>query len=173
MHRAFRAALALAPVAYFWNCVGTYRDWHFIDNANLVFHEAGHTIFSFFGELIQVAAGSAFQVALPLGIAAYFFRSGRTASGSICLMWAGQSLLNVSVYAADASEMALPLLGGDSTAHDWNYLLGRFGLLDRVADVSNSLYGAGVALIAIGSALTLYYSTRERRLAEAAGRFVS
>lgn len=157
MKRQYRAALALIPIAYFWSVARSYKEWHFIDGVNLVFHEAGHTIFALGGELVSVAAGSALQVAIPLLVALYFFRRRQGVSGAVCLMWAGQSLLNVSVYAADADAMALPLLGGEAVTHDWNYLLGRFGLLDSVEAVSSSIYAAGILALVLGTALALYF----------------
>jgi len=62
---------------YFWYCAITPDKWHFIDAVNLIFHEAGHIIFSFFGMFIHVLAGSAFQVALPLFISFFFFLQNR------------------------------------------------------------------------------------------------
>jgi hypothetical protein len=125
---------------------------------NLIFHEAGHTIFLFFGEFVKVAAGSGFQVLVPLLISIYFLWNGQKASSGIALMWAGQSILNVSVYARDAEAMMLPLLGGDSVGHDWNYILGRLGMLDQTQLVANWILVSGFALIAMGTVASLYFA---------------
>ncbi|MBY0376904.1 hypothetical protein K2P96_02940, partial [Patescibacteria group bacterium] len=71
MNKYLRTISTLAVCAYFWHYVFTDTDWHFIDNANLIFHEAGHVIFSLFGTFIHVLMGSGFQIALPLFITLY------------------------------------------------------------------------------------------------------
>ena len=144
--------------AYFWYYADTYTQWHFIDNINLIFHEAGHTIFSFFGDFINVFAGSGFQVALPFIISIYFFNNGQNISGSFCLLWVGQNLLNVSIYVGDAVSMKLNLLGGDSVVHDWNYLLNSFGALSHTQTIALVIYSLGIMSIFTGTFLSLYYS---------------
>ena len=124
-----RIAGTILASAYFLHYAFTPTEWHAIDIVNLIFHEAGHTIFSFFGEFIHIAMGSGFQVLLPLSIAGYFFYTRQRYAGAITLMWVGQNLINVSVYAGDAISMNLPLLGGDSVIHDWNWLLSTLGIL--------------------------------------------
>ncbi len=151
-------ALTILACAYFWYCAVNYSQWHILDNVNLIFHEAGHTIFFFLGEFVQVAAGSVFQVLVPFLIALYFLYSGQRVSSGIASMWTGQSLLNVSVYARDAEAMMLPLLGGDSVGHDWHYLLGRLSMLDQTQLVANWILVAGFALIAMGTVASLYFA---------------
>ena len=146
--------------AYFWYCAKNYGEWHLIDNVNLIFHEAGHTIFIFFGEFVKVLMGSGFQVLVPLLICIYYIWSDQKASSGVALMWAGQSLLNVSVYARDAEAMMLPLLGGDAVGHDWNYILGQLSLLDSVDTVANWILTGGFAFIVLGSITSLYFVSR-------------
>src|SRR6478672_13833919 len=75
----------------------------FLDNVDLPIHETGHLIFSPFGEFMMVAGGSLFQVLVPLIFAANFaFWQRSYYSAAIVMLWAGQSLLNVWVYASDA-----------------------------------------------------------------------
>jgi hypothetical protein len=143
--------------AYFIYYVVTAREWHFIDTVNLIFHEAGHTIFSFFGEFTHVLMGSGFQVLLPLSIALYFFYTGQRLSGAITLMWVGQNLINVSIYAGDSIAMQLPLLGGDSSTHDWHYLLTTTHLLNETPQVAATIYGLGIFTISLGIALAFYF----------------
>lgn len=118
-----------------------------IDGANLIFHEAGHVFFSFFGDFLQYLGGSLFQVALPLGLTVYFWRSEQRASTSVTLFWTGENLTNVAIYIADAKWMALPLIGGD---HDWNYLLGRLGLLNQAEPLGRFVFFLGVVTILFG-----------------------
>lgn len=161
MHRTFRTGLTLFACIYVFTYMRTYTDWHFIDNVDLIFHEAGHTIFSFFGEWIQIAAGSAFQIALPAFISGYFFVHKQRISGALCLLWVGINLLNVSVYAGDAIAMQLPLLGGDASIHDWNYLLTSMGILRYASLVAVLIRMTGFIAICTGTVLALLLSWRD------------
>ncbi len=142
----------------------TYREWHFIDNVDLIFHEAGHTIFSFFGEFINIAMGSGFQILLPLSIALYFFYTCQQFSGAICLMWVGQNLLNVSVYAGDSMAMQLPLLGGDSVIHDWNYLLSTLHILSWTPEVAAVIYMLGILTTGLGIVLSFMFALSNKSI---------
>ena len=121
----------------------------FLHGVNLVFHEAGHVIFGFLGEFIAVAGGSLNQVLIPAICAAAFLRTRQPASAAVAVFWTGQSLADVAVYAADGRAMALPLLA-EGLIHDWNYLLGRMGLLPRAEAIGRVLFGAG-ALLMLGA----------------------
>jgi hypothetical protein len=57
------------------------------------------------------------------------------------LLWLGQNLINISVYAADAQARRLPLLGGNKVYHDWHYLLNEIGLLQYDAEVGYFFFG--------------------------------
>jgi hypothetical protein len=145
-----RAIGGTIAAMYFLYCASTPREWHFIDFVNLIFHEAGHTLFIFFGEFIHVLMGSGFQVLLPLLIAACFWFTQQRFSSGIVLMWAGQSLINVSVYADDAIDMQLSLLGGDSSGHDWNYLLSVTDTLRYTHQIAGFIAASGFACILLG-----------------------
>lgn len=153
--RVFSVALLCS---YFWYYAKTYTEWHFIDNVNLIFHEAGHAIFFFVGEFLNIAAGSMFQITIPLFIASYFFVKGQRISSALCLLWVGQNLLNVSVYAGDSITMQLPLLGGDSVIHDWNYLLSTLNVLKYTPVIASTIYALGLIMIFTGTALALYFA---------------
>lgn len=163
MNKYLSFSLSLIVCAYFWYCATTPQSLHFIDSVNLIFHEAGHTIFSFFGTFIHVLAGSGLQIALPLFITLYFFYKKQYVSGSLCLLWVGQNFINVSVYAADALSMELPLLGGDNSLHDWNYLLNEMGWIFYTQKVASTLSTVGFIIIFIASVLSLYYSWSTER----------
>jgi hypothetical protein len=151
-----------AVCGYFLYCGFTPTTWHFIDNVDLIFHEAGHTIFILFGDFIHIAMGSGFQVLLPLLIAGYFFLTDQKVSAAITLGWTGQNLVNVSVYARDAILMQLPLLGGDGVMHDWHYLLNQTGLLAHTATIANSIYSLGIALIVISFGSAFYFVAQQK-----------
>lgn len=74
---------------------------------------------------------------MPAGLAAYFLSARRDRfAAAVCLWWAGENLVDVAVYMADARDLALPLVGGGE--HDWNTLFYDFGLLgqDHVAAIA-------------------------------------
>ncbi len=121
----------------------------FLHGVNLVFHEAGHLIFGFFGRFVAVLGGSLNQVLIPTVCVVVFLRTRQRASAAVALFWTGQSLTDVAVYAADGRAMALPLLA-DGLIHDWNYLLGVTGLLHRAETLGRLMFGAG-ALLMLGA----------------------
>jgi hypothetical protein len=142
MYKTSRIILTSLACSYFIYYANTYTDWHFIDNVDLIFHEAGHTIFFFLGEYVQVLAGSAFQIILPFLISLYFLKNKQKISSSLCLAWTGQNILNVSIYAGDAIKMNLDLLGGDSVIHDWHYLLREAYVLQYTDTIAKSIYSS-------------------------------
>lgn len=139
----------------------TPTSWHFIDYANLIFHEAGHAIFMLGGQFISIAMGSGLQILLPLTIAFYFYATEQKLSAAICLMWTGFNFINVSIYAADAILMNLPLLGGDSVIHDWNYLLTTLNILSATPLVANLLYFTGAICTTFGIVSALYLALNQ------------
>lgn len=153
--------VATAASSYFLYYAATSAEWHFIDSVNLIFHEAGHTIFFFLGQFGTIAMGSGFQILLPLFIASYFFYTEQRLSGAVCLMWVGQNLINVSVYAGDAIAMRLPLLGGDSVIHDWNYMLSILHMLRWTPVVAMTLYALGIMLIGASIPLAFLFAARD------------
>ncbi len=105
-------------------------EYTWIDNADLVIHEAGHFFFILFGKFIYTAGGTLMQVLLPSLIAFYFFSKLYRPGVQFSLLWLGQNLINISVYAADARARRLHLLGGNKVYHDWHYMLGKLHLLE-------------------------------------------
>ena len=157
-----RIAVALAATAYFVYYATTPTEWHFIDNVNLIIHEAGHIIFLPFGEFMHILGGSLFQVIFPLIYVIYFYIRREYYSAALLLFWVGQNLINVSVYAGDAIAMQLPLLGGDSVIHDWNWLLSHLGILSYTPIVASTLYWLGVLVIGIAAALVTYIASNSK-----------
>ena len=77
-------------------------------------------------------------------------------------MWIGESITNVAIYAKDAIIMQLPLLGGDSVIHDWNYLLSTLNILKYTDIIGGIIYYLGISVIVIGAILALYSSFRTK-----------
>jgi hypothetical protein len=142
---------------------------YFIHGANLIFHEAGHVLFRILGEFMMILGGSLNQVLIPTGISGYFFWKGQRYSGAVTLAWMGENFWDVSIYASDASSMALPLLGGDGTIHDWNWLLESLGWLRYTSVVAGLLYGSGVVIYLAAIGLGVYYSRRRNAATDDSG----
>ncbi|MDB5237241.1 MAG: hypothetical protein JWL88_343 [Parcubacteria group bacterium] len=162
--------LALLASSYFFYYAQTTGDWHFLDNVNLIIHEAGHVVFSPFGRFVYLLGGSLFQTIVPIVFSVYFFVWRKDQySGSLLLFWVGQNLINVSVYAGDAVVMQLPLLGGDSSTHDWNAILSMLNALQYTHAVSTAIFTAGFVTICAGAALSLYYACQPVPIRQRAG----
>lgn len=142
-----RLIAALIAGAYFLWAVLHPLEWRLIDGVNLVIHEAGHIVFMPFGQFMMIAGGSLLQLIIPSIFAFYFYHRGQSYSSALVLLWVGESLLNVSVYAGDAVEMQLPLLGGKDSMHDWNYLLDELNWLSHTPEIAKALYAASALLI--------------------------
>ena len=137
----------------------------FIHGIDLVFHEAGHVIFGFFGEFIAVAGGSLMQVLIPVITTVAFLRTRQWASAAVTLFWTGQSVTDVAIYAADGRARALPLLA-EGMIHDWHYILGRLGLLQSAEAVGRLIFVLG-ALTMLAALVLLGLDARRCRNAPA------
>ncbi len=141
----------------------------FMHNINLVFHEAGHILFMPFGRTPMIFGGSLFQVLLPLALMFAFLIVNRDAFGAaVCLWWAGQSLMDLAPYIADASVLRLPLLGGGTGAdspgmHDWENLLRPRGLLPYDEQIASAVDNVGAAIVLLALCWGAFALLREWR----------
>ena len=152
MRTILRAAALVGLAAWTWSFAREPMDAataSILHLPDLVFHEAGHILFGFFGRFIMVLGGSLFQFALPIALAVVFLRQKDQFGGAVCAWWAGQSLLDVAPYIADARALHMVLLGGQTGAevegHDWEYLLTRLGWLRF--DVTLGLWARRLGLL--------------------------
>ena len=90
-------------------------------------------------------------------------------SAALVLFWVGESLLNVSIYAGDALDLQLPLLGGEDSIHDWNYLLGSTGLLPSTHKIAAAIRIAGTLAIFAAIFFSLKHTRRDERKANMSG----
>jgi len=105
-----------------------------MDGVFVPIHEGGHLVFRMFGEFMMVAGGTLLQLLAPFLLASYFALRRQPQGVAFCLFFMFEQLLPISTYMADARAQDLPLLtlgSGENTIHDWNYLLGKFGLLEH------------------------------------------
>lgn len=133
---------------------------------NLVFHEAGHVVFAVFGRFVSVLGGSLLQFALPVGLAVGFLRQDDAFGAAVCVWWAGENLLDLAPYIADARALQLVLLGGKTGAevegHDWEYLLAQLGWLrfDRI--LGQWAHGLGLLMMVGALIWAAVYLARAR-----------
>ncbi|MCB1933202.1 MAG: hypothetical protein KDI45_12140 [Candidatus Accumulibacter sp.] len=117
-----------------------------LDSANLAFHEAGHPLFWLLNDRLGVYGGTLGQLALPLIVAASFWRRRDAFATSIALVWLFQNFFNIARYMADARARVLPLVGGD---HDWTEIFTRWHVLHldtRIAGLVGVLGWAGLLM---------------------------
>ena len=119
-------------------------------------HEAGHSIFIFFGQMMSMLGGTIFQLLIPVSISLYFLLRKDYFSFAFTLFWIGDNLFNISTYIKDARAMNLPLLVTGSI-HDWNWLLSEWGLLELDQTIGGFVYRLGT--LALISCLLIMIST--------------
>ena len=142
-------------LSYLWKTVGprrvglvvmcVYAAWlvffyryHWVDGINLLIHEAGHLVFSLFGETLGVLAGPALQLAVPFYITFRLWRRGEAVPAAVSALWSAESLMYTAEYMGDANRLALPLIGGHP--HDWRLLLDRAGALESAEEIGFALH---------------------------------
>lgn len=125
-------------------------------------HEVGHLVFGFFGEFIAVLGGTLGQILFPLILFALaLYRPRDCVIAPFFAFWLGHGLLSTAVYIADARSQSLPLAslgwitGGEAPGHDWNYLLGKLGLLPLDAVIGGFVYVVGLLVMAGAIALAV------------------
>ncbi|MBI2428209.1 MAG: hypothetical protein HYV29_05335 [Ignavibacteriales bacterium] len=116
----------------------------------LYIHEAGHLLFSIFGNTMMIMGGSLMQILAPL--AWYFVAQWEGSSlKNTALVFTGVSIVDVSIYVKDAGMLQLPLLGGLSkTHHDWANLMNDWGLIDWSYSFGEMMFWSGMILSAYG-----------------------
>lgn len=154
----FRFCVALLASFYFFSVAGTPADWHFLDNIDLIIHEAGHVVFLPFGQFLDILGGSLFQILVPAVFVGYFALKNQWYAAFLLLFWVGENLINVSVYAGDSIVMQLPMLGGDSGIHDWNYVLTALGILRFTPVVASVIYMLGIFTILSAAVGSLFFA---------------
>lgn len=150
------AALAAWTVAFATHGVASnYAGESALHLVNLVFHEAGHVVFSPFGRFVMVLGGSALQLLVPVGCAVALHRSRNPFGVTVAAWWAAENLLDIAPYVHDARALRLVLLGGRTGAevegHDWEYLLSTLGWMRLDHTLARALHAAG--LLAMSAAL--------------------
>lgn len=155
-----RALLAAGVALYGGWLVLAYR-WHFVDGANLLFHEAGHVFFGVLGPTIGILGGTLGQLFFPVACAVHFLHRRSVAEAAVAVVWLGENLMNVALYVADARAQVLPRVGGE--IHDWHWLLSRWGLLAHDAVVARGVHALGALVVLAGVAAAVAAAVPRRR----------
>jgi hypothetical protein len=151
-----RAGLWLALLVLFLRFAGhgvssNFAGESFLHVVNLVFHEAGHVVVSFFGRFVMVLGGTLGQLLVPLVCAVALRRHGDVFGTSVAVWWLGQSMVDVAPYVNDARALQLMLLGGHTGAevegHDWEFILQSLGLLHRDHGLALLAHAAGLGVM--------------------------
>ena len=117
-----------------------------LDDANLIFHEAGHPIFAILGSTLGLYGGTLGQLAFPVLTSIAFWRRRETVSLAVTLAWFFENFFSIARYMADARVQILPLVGGGQ--HDWEAIFTRWGALHadtQIAGVVRALGWLGLA----------------------------
>ncbi len=145
MNATARRVVTIALFAYGVYGISHQGEGSLLDGVDLAIHETGHLVFGPFGEFIGFAGGTIFQLLMPALFVGYFVRRGDHYAASVALWWIAQNCGNIAVYVADARAQELPLVGGGE--HDWEYLLGRLGLLARDHAIARGITTVGYLLL--------------------------
>lgn len=141
--------LIMTPIATF-----PATSW-LLHSINLVFHEAGHVLFSPLGHFLQVLGGSLGQLLVPVVVMAAFVWQRDRFGAAVGLWWLGESLLDLAPYINDARAGQLSLLGGVTGSevadyHDWEILLTKLGMLSYDHALARLVFSVG-SLLMVGA----------------------
>ena len=138
----------------------------FLHLINLPFHEAGHILFSPFGSFMMSLGGSLTQVLIPLVCAGSFVKPEDWFATAACLWWAGQNLVDLAPYIADARALQLVLLGGFTGAqvegHDWEAILTALGWLRYDRSLGYTAHWIGVLTMCASVAVAAWITWQAR-----------
>ncbi len=147
----FVAALALWTISFARTPIAADAINSFLHLPDLIFHEAGHFIFAPFGRFMSVLGGSLLQFLIPVIAMVAFIRQEEPFSAAICAWWAGQNLVDVAPYIADARSLRLTLVGGRTGAevegHDWEFILNSLGISHYAHPLGYGTHAAGIIIM--------------------------
>jgi hypothetical protein len=177
LQRYGRLALAVVLALLAWSAFrNEYGYIPLLSDIDLAIHEFGHMLFmpfgiQFLGNTMMILGGSLTQVAVPLVFFGYFLRKHDDAprrdvfAAMVCLWWSGINLLSVAIYCADSRAGQLMLIDGstgqESDGHDWNNLLGRWGLLQHDTGIARGMR-AVAWLVCVGSIIVAIWSALQQ-----------
>lgn len=143
----------------------------FMHTINLVFHEAGHVVFSLFGShFITILGGTLGQLLMPaIAMLSLLIVRQDTFGAAIGLWWLGQSFMDCAPYINDARALQLTLLGGGTGAdrpgmHDWENILLDLGMIEYDHQIATAFDILGTLLILLALLWAGYILYRQYKL---------
>jgi hypothetical protein len=126
----------------------------FLDHANLMIHEAGHSMFSWADYYTMLLGGTLLQLIVPAGCLLFFLRRGDPTAVAVSAFWTFENCLYIATYMADARRSALPLVGSDES--DWTILFTHWGVLQH--DLTIAAWTRAIGWIGmLGTTAWLWY----------------
>jgi Zn-dependent protease with chaperone function len=138
----------------------------------LVVHKAGHMIMIPFGDFLTILGGTFWQIAIPVIFVVYFVLTRQFWSASLLLFLVAFSLLDASIYIADARARVLPLITNDPETHDWWNLLLKLDLLNYDQVLGRLFYLQGLSSFVLALCFGIVSSRKEVTLAKAVWQWV-
>lgn len=94
-------------------------------------HEMSHIVLMFLPQILVAMAGSFGEITFTI-LLLFATIKGKTYFASVFAgLWIMLAFNSAGRYIADSRAQLLPLVGpGPTVNHDWNYVLGQFGLLN-------------------------------------------
>jgi hypothetical protein len=146
-----------------------------LDNVHLPIHEGGHLLFGYLGnQKLMVWGGTILQLLVPLLLAYSFIARAELLGTVFCLVAFFHSVLDVSIYMADAIVQELPLVtvGGDGSEveHDWAYIFRHLGVFPHAVGIAQCVRTLAWCGIAATMAWFIWrYRSQEEALMSAVG----
>jgi hypothetical protein len=126
--------------------LGNRSGFLFIDQVNLVVHEAGHLLFGWFGSTLGLWGGTLFELIVPAALAVYFIARRQATGAAFSAFFFFENFLYISTYMADARAQVLPLVTvGDPERgeHDWFRIFSQLGLLQHDREIAGAVRTLG------------------------------
>ena len=118
----------------------------FIDQVNLIVHEAGHLLFGWLGRTLGLWGGTLLELIVPAALAVYFAVHRQTTAAAFAGFFFFENFLYIAAYMADARAQQLPLVTvGDPEmgGHDWFLIFAQLGLLQYDRSIAAAVKAAG------------------------------
>jgi hypothetical protein len=168
-----RAALLVLLVFWTWRFATNPLDQSvigasFMHVIDLVFHEAGHVLFAPFGGFMVALGGSLMQLIVPVVCGVAFLKKRDIFGAAVAAWWAGQNLVDLGPYIADARALQIELLGGATGAevegHDWEAILTTLGLLPYDRHLGMAAHVIGSLVMVASLTLATWIAWTQHRL---------
>jgi hypothetical protein len=162
--RVSRLGGAIVLTLYLLFLLYAWRDdsgFLILDYANLVIHEAGHPLFSYFGHTLMLLGGTFGELLVPLLCAAFFSYHRQTYGVAFSLFWFFENFLYIGVYMADARTLIRPLVNSDES--DWTLLFEQWGILaydQKIGHLVRQVGWLGMFAVVAWLALRLYSNSQ-------------